>query len=942
MAPKAWPRNGLGLGLALALATTSLAGREPAGTGAPGPETPARAERGWSEALAPTEEIIPPRDAASDAAWAERLEGLGGATPPLAPTQATETNRTLVILANFTDLQTSIPTAQEVQDLFDDLVSPWYLETSYGKLDVDADVVGWVQMSIPQECTPLDILDVMAAATAAADPYVPDFTIYDTFVLVAPWTSDCVNKAWAYRRPMPISTPDGVLLRGLAYFPARPITGYFSSFQHEIGHTLGLHHASFLDCGYKSLGTIGQGCSQTEYDHLYDLMGYWDDTGHFSGPKKHELGWLEAEQVTEVTASGTYTIEPLETATGGPKLLRIPRPGVGASDWQELFVEYRQPIGFDEHLPGNVFAGALIQVQKMIDFDPMTFLIDSTPYPASNESSILEVGQTFVDYPTPEHMITITPMAASASELTLEVTVGPAVPADPEILLLSPVEGETISYAATWNVEFVVLDPDTPSVEYCIDVTSAGGTVTPVGCGAVAHAVPTTVSWDTGGLLPGEYSLRLAVDDGAASVEEVVGVTILPNSPPYVALVDVPEPMQPNPGLITVTFWANDWDGEIMNWCLNVAPVGTEDWLPVDCSSGPSGLHTVTWNTNGFADGPYLAELAVSDSLDTTVQPMVFVLDSSLNFPPLLDVTAPVAGGSHPAGTVVIAFSIDDANDESLDWCVHAGPSGGTLTEVACATSVQAGSFNAYWLTGAFQGPADIRVSVTDGQDSTETVVTINVWINDPPTVELVDPPNGSDVPQGFVTVSFDIADPDAQDATLDYCASVYASSGQQVSSSCGEAQAGTLVLAGWDATQAPGLYTVVVLVTDSAGVTAADFAVIELVNVPPEAYFVLPVPGVPIPMNSFVAIGFSIWDTAGSTLEYCVTVTRLLNGAQYDLGCESLNMYGDWIQMGTIWNTTGQGTGNFEIAVEISDGTTSIEITRTVLVGPSGGGSGP
>jgi hypothetical protein len=96
---------------------------------------------------------------------------------------------------------------------------------------------------------------------------------------------------------------------------------------------------------------------------------------HMSAPHKEYIGWLPANQIQEVNNSASYTILPMTNSGTGLKAIKIPR---GNGDY--LYVEYRQPIGFDSQL-GNVansdiFQGALLHTLASPN---QTLLIDASP-----------------------------------------------------------------------------------------------------------------------------------------------------------------------------------------------------------------------------------------------------------------------------------------------------------------------------------------------------------------------------------------------------------------------------------------------------------------------------------------------------------------------------------------------------------------------------------
>lgn len=104
---------------------------------------------------------------------------------------------------------------------------------------------------------------------------------------------------------------------------------------HELGHNFGLLHSNRFDnCSTSDWKT---GCTNAEYGDGASMMGVAE--GEFVGLQKEKLAWMKSILVNK---SGEYTIEPLETLSGNPKVLRIDR-----ATGESYYVEFRQPIGFD-------------------------------------------------------------------------------------------------------------------------------------------------------------------------------------------------------------------------------------------------------------------------------------------------------------------------------------------------------------------------------------------------------------------------------------------------------------------------------------------------------------------------------------------------------------------------------------------------------------------
>src|SRR5258708_17969618 len=81
---------------------------------------------------------------------------------------------------------------------------------------------------------------------------------------------------------------------------------------------------------------------------------------HFNAFQKERLGWLNygaAPTINTAQASGSYTIDPYETAGTGAKALKILKSTdatTGAKTW--YYIEYRQAVGFDAALASMPYA----------------------------------------------------------------------------------------------------------------------------------------------------------------------------------------------------------------------------------------------------------------------------------------------------------------------------------------------------------------------------------------------------------------------------------------------------------------------------------------------------------------------------------------------------------------------------------------------------------
>jgi chitodextrinase len=355
------------------------------------------------------------------------LDGSLAATDSTAVAAVTGTKTVGVLLLNFSNDTRQPWTTSTVRSVVFDgasSVAAYYRAASYDALNLTGDVFGWY--TIDATNAGCDYLTWASQARTRAQSAGVNLGAYQYLVYAFPNTSSC---GWA----------------GLGYLPGSGswINGYMDLrvVGHELGHNLGVHHASSLAC--TSGGTpvpIGSTCSASEYGDPFTIMGN-GATRLQHNWHRAQLGWSVGTQT--VTTGGVFTLPAVGTSTSLPRLLRVAR-----GDGTYLNLEFRQPAAtFDTFGASDpAVTGVSVRIAPDVNSIVQSKLVDANPTTTTFADAPFGAGRSLVD-PVSGVTVTVVSVSPAGASVSIQFTPDAQAPTQPGGLTATPQSSTSVRLA---------------------------------------------------------------------------------------------------------------------------------------------------------------------------------------------------------------------------------------------------------------------------------------------------------------------------------------------------------------------------------------------------------------------------------------------------------------------------------------------------------------
>ncbi len=213
----------------------------------------------------------------------------------------------LVILVEFPNAPRNGATVSEVESLIftaDVSVRSHFNEDSYGKVQIEGDIVDWVTLpfDLPEDhCFEAGHKERIAlAAIRAARQSRPDLDVqsYEHIMIIQPYSASCqIYAGTGTIGDIRLDFTPYALHAGGTWINAERV--WPKVMAHELGHNMGSGHGYFRECGLESIDSAD--CEDIEYKDVHTIMGGTFVPLHNNAIHKDKLGYFDPGDVVDVT-----------------------------------------------------------------------------------------------------------------------------------------------------------------------------------------------------------------------------------------------------------------------------------------------------------------------------------------------------------------------------------------------------------------------------------------------------------------------------------------------------------------------------------------------------------------------------------------------------------------------------------------------------------------
>ena len=496
---------------------------------------------------------------------------------------------TLVVLLNFTDKAIAC-TASDVQGrLFGGTgatLNQGYLQSSGNKVSFSGKAIGpfTINYSSTGACDPNGWA---AAANAAATAAGFSPSGYQRVSYALPGNANC---GWSGLAALGGPTPSPSWVQNCTS------TGLFS---HELGHNLGLHHAS---------------TPTSEYGDSSDPMG-GSLLVQSNGMNRAITGWVDGTRLKDIGAGGSYAVDALEyMSSANPLVLRLPK----ADTAEYYYISLRQGTDLDAGLPSG-YKGALSIHHGTGTMPAQTFRVAN-----------LAAGQSWTDS---VNGITVTHQGLTTSGATVGVSLGGAVCTRAAPTLGVSPGSQSGAPGAALNYTVAVKNNNAPACAsssfnlsqvlpagFSGSFSPASVTLAPGGSGSVVWSVASPAS-----AVDATYTLAAAADEsgvvnhaGAQASYTVVSpvVVVTDSAPPTLAITSPAADATVTGRSVSLTATVSDASG--------VASVQ----FHVDgklLASDTAAPYSANWNLRKVTPGQHSIRVRATDTVGNSVERSITV-----------------------------------------------------------------------------------------------------------------------------------------------------------------------------------------------------------------------------------------------------------------------------------------------------------------------------